>query len=260
MAALVVVPGIVTTVTLNRPEVRNALDPAMIGELDAWARALPRDGRVRAVVLRGAGPVFSAGADFNALAAMADVPYEENLEDARRTARMLLAIDSLPVPVIGRVHGAAIGGGAGLAALCDIVIAADDAVFGYTETRIGLVPAMIAPYLVRKIGLSAARALCLDGARFPAASAREIGLVHEVVPAADLDAAVERRAAALLNAAPGAVAATKALLREVHGRRPEDVLALTAETIARQRISPEGREGVRAFLEKRPAAWVPPDR
>ena len=164
----------------------------MIAELTAFAEAVPADGSVRAVVLRGAGPVFSAGADVQWMSRMIGFTREENLADARTAAAMFLALDRMPVPVIGRIHGAALGGGSGLAAICDVVVAADDAQFGFTEVALGILPAMISPYVVRKIGLSAARELCLSGARFTAARAKEIGLVHTVVPAADLDRAVDR--------------------------------------------------------------------
>ena len=169
---------------------------------------------------------------------------------------MLHAIDSVPVPVIGRIQGAALGGGAGLAAVCDVVVATDDAVFGFTEVVLGILPAMISPYVVSKIGLSAARELCLSGVRFSAARAKEVGLAHEVVTADRLDLTVERHVQQFRKAAPSAIAATKKLLREVAGRRPADVMSLTVDAIARQRVSPEGQEGLRAFLEKRTAAWA----
>jgi methylglutaconyl-CoA hydratase len=181
--------------------------------------------------------------------------HDENLQDARRAARLFHLLDTLPVPLIGRVHGAALGGGSGLAAICDVVVAERNALFGFTETTLGIVPAMISPYVVRKIGLSAARALCLSGHRFSASHALTIGLVQEVVPASRLDAAVRSQAEQFDRAAPSAVAATKRLLADVTGRRPADVLALTAETIAAQRVSPEGQEGLRAFLEKRAPSW-----
>lgn len=259
MGHLVVTPGRVTTVTLNRPEVRNALNDELIAELSDWARDVAADRAVRVVVLQGAGPVFCAGADLAWMARMAQYTHEENLEDARRAARLFHLLDTLPVPLVGRVHGAALGGGAGLAAVCDVVVAAKDAVFGFTETTLGIVPAMISPYVVRRIGLAAARAVCLSGTRFTAAHALAIGLVNEVVPASKLDAAVERQVGLFDRAAPSAVAATKRLLSEVAGRRPADVLALTAETIAAQRVSPEGQEGLRAFLEKRAPSWVNAD-
>ena len=172
---------------------------------------------------------------------------------------MFHAIDTIPVPVIARVHGAALGGGAGLAAVADVVVAATDAVFGFTEVTLGILPAMISPYVVRKIGLSAARELCLSGVRFTAARAREIGLVHEVVSAERLDLAVDRHAQQFRRTAPSAVAATKALLSSVHGKTPADALASTVVAIANQRVSPEGQEGMRAFLEKRPPSWMSKD-
>ena len=260
MSAVLVNRGTVTTVTLNRPDVRNAFNEDMIEQLTAFAASVPADGSIRAVVIRGSGAVFSAGADVQWMGKMLGFSHEENLADARKAAQMFLALDSLPVPVIGRVHGAALGGGGGLAAVCDVVIAADDAVFGFTEVVLGILPAMISPYVVRKIGLSAARELCLSGARFSAAKGKEIGLVHEVVSAERLDLAVERHVQLFRKAAPSAVAATKVLLRDVYGRRPADVFAMTIEAIAAQRVSPEGQDGLRAFLEKRPPRWADPSR
>lgn len=256
MSALIIDRGPITTVTLNRPEVRNAFNEAMIAELTEFAEGVPADGSVRAIVLRGAGPIFSAGADVQWMSRMVGFTREENLADARTAAAMFLALDRLAAPVIGRIQGAALGGGSGLAAICDVVVAADDAQFGFTEVVLGILPAMISPYVVRKIGLSAAREFCLSGARFTAARAREIGLVHTVVPAADLDRAVDEHLALFRKAAPSAVARTKRLLTDVHGRRPADVIAITVDHIANQRVSAEGQEGLRAFLEKRPASWV----
>jgi methylglutaconyl-CoA hydratase len=168
---------------------------------------------------------------------------------------MLERIDTLPMPVIGRIQGAALGGGVGLAAVCDIVIAADDAVFALSEVKLGILPAVIAPYVIRKIGVSAAREFFLTGVRFGAERAKAAGLVHEVVPAAELDEAVERRIRDVRSSGPRAIAAAKALIREVAGVNPEDVLGLTTSTIASQRVSEEGQEGMRAFLEKRKPGW-----
>jgi methylglutaconyl-CoA hydratase len=232
---LTVSEGAVTTVTLNRPDVRNAFNEELIDELTAWAGTV-KPGPTRVAILQGAGPVFSAGADVNWMAKMVGYSREENVADAERAASMFNALDRLPVPLIGRVHGAALGGGSGLAAVCDVVVAADDAVFGFTEVVLGILPAMISPYVVRKIGIASARELCLSGTRFSAARAKEIEL--------------------FLKAAPGAVARAKALLRQVHGRLPEDVQSLTTAAIADQRVSPEGQEGLKAFMEKRPAAWL----
>ena len=255
MTTLTIASGPVTTVTLNRPDVRNAFNEALIGDLTAWARSVPSDGSVRVAVLRGAGASFCAGADLQWMSKMAGYTREENLADARVAAAMFLALDSLPVPLIGRVHGAALGGGAGLAAVCDVVVAAEDVIFGFTEVVLGILPAMISPYVVRKIGLSAARELCLSGARFSAARAKAIGLVHDVVSEERLDLTVDRHIAQFLKAAPSAVAATKRLLDHVSDRCPADVLDVTGDAIATQRVSPEGQEGMRAFLEKRPASW-----
>jgi len=255
MTTLTVESGPVTTVTLNRPAVRNAFNEALISDLSTWAASVPSDGSVRVVVLRGAGASFCAGADLQWMSKMAAYTREENIADATRAAQMFLAIDSLPVPVIGRVQGAALGGGAGLAAVCDVVVAAEDAMFGFTEVVLGILPAMISPYVVSKIGLSAAREWCVSGARFPAATAKAIGLVHDVVSADRLDLSVDRYVQQFMKAAPSAIAATKALLREVAGRKPADVLSRTVEAIATQRVSAEGQEGMRAFMEKRPASW-----
>lgn len=249
--------GPVEHLTLSRPEVRNAFNDAVVAELHRWADAAATDPGLRVVVLGGAGKVFSAGADAEWMARMAGYSREENQADAGRTTAMLRALNSLPVAVIGRVQGAALGGGAGLAAVCDIVVAEDSAVFGFTEAKLGIVPAMISPFVLPKIGVSAARELFLTGRRFDAATAKAIGLIHAVVPAAELDDAVQRYVTELLSAAPSAVATAKRLIPVVAGRSPEEVAEFTAATIAEQRASPEGQDGLRAFLEKRPPLWLP---
>lgn len=248
--------GPIEYLTLNRPDVRNAFNETVIAELTAWARAAAADRSLRVVVLRGAGPVFSAGADASWMARMASYSRDENLADASRMAEMFLTLNTLPVAVIGRIHGAALGGGAGLAAVCDIVVAEEGAVFGFTETRLGILPAVISPYVLPKIGPSAARELFLTGMRFSAARAREIGLVHAVVPAAELDRAVQTYIDQLLAAAPTAIAAAKALIPTVWRLSPSEAAAITAEAIATQRASEEGREGLRAFLDKRTPRWA----
>ncbi|HYN05897.1 MAG TPA: enoyl-CoA hydratase-related protein [Vicinamibacterales bacterium] len=258
MSSLLISAGPITTLTLNRPDVRNAFNEDLIRELTEWAESVTPDGTVRVAILQGAGSVFCAGADLQWMSKMVGYSREENLDDARRAAGMFRALDSVPVPLIGRIHGAALGGGSGLAAVCDVVVAAEDTVFGFTEVTLGILPAMISPYVVRRIGLSAARELCLSGARFSAARGHEIGLVHEVVAAERIDLAVERHAQLFLKAAPLAVARTKRLLGEVSGRRPSDVMALTVDAIATQRVSAEGQEGMRAFLEKRSPKWTQP--
>jgi len=255
MSTITVVPGPVTTVTLNRPDVRNAFNEELIAELTAWARSVTA-GSTRVAVLQGAGPVFSAGADINWMAKMVGYSREENVADAERAASMFNALDRLPVPLIGRIHGAALGGGSGLAAVCDVVVSTDDALYGFTEVVLGILPAMISPYVVRKIGIGSARELCLSGTRFSAARAKEIGLISEVVTADELDDAVSRHVELFLKAAPGAVARAKELLRQVHGRLPEDVQSLTTAAIADQRVSAEGQEGLKAFIEKRRPSWV----
>lgn len=246
----------VARVTLNRPEVRNAFNDALIADLTAWAEGAAKTRSLRAAVLRGAGTVFCAGADVEWMARMVDYSQDENVRDAAAMARMFEALDTLPFPLVGRVQGAALGGGAGLAAVCDIVIAAEDAIFGFTEVKLGILPAVIAPYAVAKIGVSAARELFLTGRRFPAARAREIGLAHTIVPAAALDDAVGTTLAELATSSPAGVAAAKTLIPRVAAKRPADVSALTAETIAKQRVSREGQDGLRAFLKKQKPPWV----
>ena len=247
--------GAVAHLTLNRPDVRNAFNDEMVAELADWAATVAADRTVRAAVLAGAGKVFCAGADLAWMARMVAYTHEENVADATRTAAMFGAIDTLPLTLIGRVHGAALGGGAGLAAVCDIVVADQAAVFGFTEVKLGILPSMIAPFVLPRIGHSAARELFLTGMRFDAVRAREIGLVHAVVPAIDLDTRVQAYVQECLAAAPEAIATAKALLRDVAGRPAADVQALTAETIAGRRASAEGQEGMKAFLEKRKATW-----
>jgi methylglutaconyl-CoA hydratase len=256
MSTLLISAGPVTTVTLNRPEVRNAFNEELIRELTAWAQSVPDDGSVRAVILQGEGSVFCAGADLNWMSRVVGYSREENIADVRQAAGLYYALDSLPVPLIGRIHGAALGGGAGLAAVCDVVVTSHDTIFGFTEVTLGIVPATISPYVMRKIGLSAARELCLNGTRFSATRAKEIGLAHEVVGANEMQEAIERHVSQFRLAAPSAVSATKRLLRDIYGHRPADVMALTVEAIALQRAAPEGQEGMRAFLEKRRPAWT----
>ncbi len=241
--------------TLNRPDVRNAFDEEVIAGLTAAAASAAGQSDLRAVVLAGSGSVFCAGADLAWMSKAIAYSKRENLSDAEDLARMLERLDTLPMPVIGRVQGAALGGGVGLAAVCDIVIAADDAVFALSEVKLGILPAVIAPYVIRKIGVSAARELFLTGIRFSAERARAIGLVHEVVPASGLDEAVARRIRDVASSGPRAIAVAKALIREIAGAKPADVVGLTTNAIAAQRISEEGQEGMQAFLQKRKPGW-----
>jgi len=248
--------GPVLRLTLNRPEVRNAFDEDLIAALTAAAAEAAEDRTLRAVVLAGSGKTFCAGADIGWMSKAVAYTQRENLRDAEDVARMLERLDTLPLPLIARVHGAALGGGVGLAAVCDIVIAAEDTVFALSEVKLGILPAVVAPYVLRKIGVSAARELFLTGARFTAARAMAVGLVHEVVPAGELDAAVTRRLAEVVGAGPKAVGLAKALIREIAGANPRDVIGLTTNTLASQRVSDEGQEGLRAFLEKRKPDWI----
>jgi methylglutaconyl-CoA hydratase len=248
--------GPIEHVTLNRPKVRNAFNPALVEDLYTWARSLDDRLDVRVAVLSGAGHVFCAGGDLTVMAAQVDATREENLADAQRMAAMFDALDRAAVPLVGRVHGAALGGGVGLASVCDIVVAADDAMFGFTEVKLGIVPSVISPYALARIGRAAARELFLTGARFGAARAKDIGLVHEVVPAAELDAAVGRHVAEILSAGPEAVRAAKQLIREIWALPPAKAAELTVAVLADRRVSAEGQEGLRAFLQKRRPAWV----
>jgi methylglutaconyl-CoA hydratase len=252
--------GPIEYLTLNRPDVRNAFDDRLVAELTAWADRMAGDAHTRVVVLAGRGPVFCAGADLGWMARSATLSPAENRRDAEAAAGLFAALDRLPQALVARVHGAALGGGAGLVAVSDIAVAADTARFAFSEVKLGIVPAVISPYVVARIGVSAARALFLTGMRFPASRAREIGLVDAVVPEAELDTAVDRYVQELLGAAPGAVADAKRLIAAVAGRPPADVRRMTVELLATRRESDEGREGMRAFLDKRSPGWhVPPD-
>lgn len=253
--------GPVARVTLARPALRNAFNDRLIADLHACATHLAATPEVRVVVLAGAGPVFSAGADLGWMAAGLEASAALIEADSRRLHDMLLAIDRLPQATIARVQGAAVAGGGGLASVCDIVVAAEDAVFGFSESRLGLVPAIISPFVLRRIGVAAARELFLTGARFSAARARELGLASRVVPAGDLDPTVDEVVASLLQASPTAVAAAKDLIRRVAGQPVETASAHTVPIIVERRTSEDGRAGVRAFLDRADAPWVVrPDR
>ena len=247
--------GPVATVTLRRPEAHNALNAALIEEVGRCFEELAEDESVRVVVLTGEGPSFCAGADVGYMRDTSRFSYEENLEDARRLADMFLAVDDLPKPVVARVRGGAIGGGAGLVAAADVAVAEEGARFAFSEVRLGIAPATIVPFVVRKIGYSQARVLFLTGKRFDADLARKIGLVHEVVPEEELDAAVERVAAQLLQGGPAAQAAIKEALRQVEATEPMEALGIMTQLIAELRVGEEGQEGLGAFLEKREPFW-----
>lgn len=251
--------GPVARVTLARPEVRNAFNAALIAELRAAFATLaaePPDA-LRAVVLAGDGTTFCAGADVDWMRASIGLSVADNERDAAAMADMFAAIDACPVPVIARVTGAALGGGMGLCAVADVVLATADAMFGFTETKLGIIPAVISPFVLAKVGESAARALFPTGERFGAARAREIGLVHEVLPdAAALDRRLDEVLGELRRAGATALRAAKALVREQRGLAPDAARALTVRAIAHQRTSAEGQEGLAAFLEKRPPGWA----
>ncbi|MDQ2681848.1 MAG: enoyl-CoA hydratase-related protein, partial [Candidatus Eremiobacteraeota bacterium] len=234
--------GPVARVTLSRPDVRNAFNAEVIAELHAAFERLGADPAVRAVVLAGAGKVFCGGADIQWMRASLDLSHAENVADAQRMSQMFRAIDRCVKPVIAQIHGAALGGGAGLAAVCDVAIASDETIFGFTETKLGIIPAVISPFVLSKIGAGNARALFLTGQRFSAARAQQIGLAHEVVPLSDLEGAVARVTSEVLTAAPLAVAAAKALIVQVGQSSYDASEALTAQAIARQRTTPEGQE------------------
>jgi len=247
----------VAVVWLAREKVRNAFNETLIAELASAFDRLGADEGVRAIVLAARGPAFCAGADLDWMRRMAGYSFEENRADARALADMLRTIHECPKPTIARVHGDAYAGGMGLVAACDIAVAANTANFCLSETKLGLIPATISPYVIRAMGEQAARRYALTAERFDAAEALRLGFVHAVAPADGLDARIEEIVAALMQTSAAAVSAAKRLVREVAGRPIDDALvADTAERIAAIRASDDGREGVRAFLDKRKPRWV----
>lgn len=249
----------VARVTLNRPELRNAFDDELIKRLHGAFDDISRDGSVRVMVLAGNGPAFCAGADLNWMKRMAGYGYEENLADAAALAEMLAALDRLPKPTLARVHGPVFAGGTGLVAACDIAVGTPEAKFCLSEAKLGLSPATISPYVIRAMGERAARRYFLTAEVFDAQEALRVGMLSQLVPAERLDAAIDELLKHLLAGGPQAHGKIKALIREVAGRRPDDALvAETAQRIAEIRGSPEGREGIAAFLEKRKASWCSP--
>lgn len=246
--------GDIVSVELNRPEVRNAFAPPLIRSLTSWARDAATDTDTRVAVLAGTGPVFCAGADLAWMQQTRNYDEARNLADAGELADLFEALAAVPFPLVARAQGAAIGGGAGLLAVCDHVIASSDLVVAFTEVRIGLLPAVIAPFVASRIGWSAARSLFLTGRRVGAADAQRIGLVHDVVPAAELDDRVAHVVEEVRAGAPEAQRATKRLLALLE-TGTADRREATTLAIARQRVSAEGQEGLAAFLEKRTAAW-----
>jgi methylglutaconyl-CoA hydratase len=246
---------------LNRPEVRNAFNDALVADIANAFADVEAAPDTRVVVVASRGPAFCAGADLNWMSSMASFSHADNHADALKVARMFHAVHSCSRPVVGRVQGDAFGGGVGLAAACDIVVAADAANFILSEVKLGLVAATISPHVVRAMGARQAARYMLTAEKFDAARAQELGLVHEIVAPQALDAQVERLVQQLLGASPAALAATKRLLADVVEAPVDDVLlAATAKCIADARVSAEGREGIGAFLEKRAPAWAPPKK
>ena len=249
----------VAEVWLNRPELRNAFNSEVIAALDAAFRELGADAQLRAIVLGGRGKAFCAGADLNWMRAMADYSWAQNKADASALAAMLWTIYSCPVPVVGRIHGDCYAGGLGLAACCDVLVAAEGLHFCLSEAKLGLLPATIGPYVVRAMGEQAARRYFLTAERFSAARAHALGFVHELVAPEALDARVAEIVAALVANGPAAVKASKKLVQDLAGREIDAALRDdTATRIADIRASAEGREGVSAFLDKREPSWKTP--
>jgi methylglutaconyl-CoA hydratase len=243
----------VSRITIARPERKNAFDATLIAELTAAVGRVDRS--ARAVVLRSEGDVFCAGADVEWMRGMADYSLEQNVADSKALAGMFRALYDLEMPLIARVQGPASGGGAGLVAVADIAIASTEATFAFTETRLGILPAVVSPYVIRKIGPARATALFVTGSRIDAKRAHEIGLVERLVEPSDLDAAVQRVLDAIVSGGPTAVNAAKRLVRDVESRPIDEVVDLTIKRIAEIRVSHEGQEGLRAFLERRDPRW-----
>jgi len=249
--------GPICRLRMNRPEVHNAFDAVLIAALTGALEAAGRDDAVRVVVLEGEGPSFSAGADLNWMRGMAAASEETNRQDALALARLMRTLDELPKPTVARVHGAALGGGVGLVACCDIAIGTPEAKFGLTESRLGLLPAVISPYVIEAIGARQARRWFASAEIFDAAEAHRIGLLHELADSTSLDHAVQRQVDLLLKAGPLATASAKQLVRRVAAETNRERLdADNAALIAQLRVSPEGQEGLGAFLDKRKPAWT----
>jgi len=249
--------GPVATLWMNRPELHNAFDEILIAELTAACIALDQDKDVRVVVLAGRGKSFSAGADLNWMKRAANNGLDDNLNDARALARMLRTLAEMQKPTIARIQGAALGGGMGLAAACDIAIASTKAVFATSEVKFGIIPSAISPYVLRAIGARQASRYFQSAERIDAARAREIGLVHEVVEPEQLEAKVQEIVSALLQGGPLAQSAAKDLIRAVDGQMVNETLVEdTAHRIAHLRATPEAREGIAAFLDKRQPNWI----
>jgi methylglutaconyl-CoA hydratase len=248
--------GPIARLWFNRPEVHNALSAELGAALTAALHQLAGDDSVRVVILGGRGPSFCAGADIGAMKASATASFDDNFAEAGRLGGMFASLADFPKPVVGRVHGGVLGGGVGLACACDIAVSSDDAKFGLTEVRLGIIPALISPYVIRRLGDAKARELMLTGERFDAATALRLGLVHHVVPAAELDAKVDERAAELLKGGPQAQRRIKLLLHDWADSAWEEYRAALPRTRAEVRSGDEAREGLSAFFEKRKPKWL----
>jgi len=246
----------IVKVTLNRPEVHNAFNDVMIWELLEVFQEISKSEDIRVVILTGRGESFCAGADLNWMKRMINFSYEQNLEDSLKLAELFYLMYSLPKPIIAAVNGAAIGGGTGLVAVCDIAIASEGAKFSLSEVKLGLVPACISPYVIRKVGEGRCREFFLTGERVTAQRALELSLVNQVVPSTQLDIAVDEKVKQLLSSGPKAIAMCKELLKNVPGMSFDKAMTYTAEMIASMRIGDEGQEGMNAFLEKRKPKWT----
>jgi methylglutaconyl-CoA hydratase len=246
----------IAKVLLNRPEVHNAFNEVMIRELLEVFQEISKSEDIRVAILTGRGESFCAGADLNWMKRMVNFSYEQNLEDSLKLAELFYLMYSLPKPVIAAVNGAAIGGGTGLVAVCDIAIASENAKFSLSEVKLGLVPACISPYVIRKVGEGRCREFFLTGERVTAQRALELGLVNQVVPLTQLDMVVNDKAKQLLSSGPKAIAMCKELLKNVPGMSFNKAMTYTAEMIASMRIGDEGQEGMNAFLEKRKPKWT----
>lgn len=251
----------ILTISLNRPEIRNAFNETLIKELEEAFGVTAQNENVKIIVFKGEGPVFSAGGDLNWMKKSIELTYEENLKDTNALCKMFKTLNECPKPVIGVIHGAAIGGGVGLTSICDYVIASKETQFSLSEVRLGIVPACIGPFVISKIGAGHARALFMSGERFLAPKAKEIGLIHEVVETpADLSEALDRVTANMLQCGPNAMSAAKKLILDLtwNERRSKigDALEYVAEMLAKLRVTPEGQEGLKAFLEKRKPNWI----
>jgi methylglutaconyl-CoA hydratase len=248
--------GPVARLWFNRPEVHNALSPELGAGLVAALESLAADASCRVVVLGGRGPSFSAGADVNVMRASANATFEANLTEAQRFGRLFAAVAEFPRPVVARIHGGVFGGGVGFCCACDIAVAGDDAKFALTEVRLGIIPGLISPYVLRRLGDARARELMLTGERFGAADALRIGLVHHVVPVAELDTKVNERVGELLKGAPRAQERIKLLLRDFADSGWDEYRAGLPRALAEARSGDEAKDGLSAFLEKRKPKWM----